>query len=65
MKVSLFCAAVGVYIAVLINLVFHLAHLYGFTIMGVAIAAFVYVSLQLSAWLFRKPVKNIIRMLSE
>ncbi len=65
MKVSLFCAAVGVYIAVLINLVFHLAHLYGFTIMGVAIAAFVYMSLQVSALLFRKQVKSIIRMLSE
>jgi hypothetical protein len=65
MKISLFCAAVGVYVAILINLVFHLAHLYGFTIMGVAIAAFVYVSLQVSAWLFPNQVKNIIRMLSE
>lgn len=60
-----FFALVATYIAVLINLVFHLAHLYGFFWMGVGIAVFVFISLTVMSLIFRKQVKNFIRMLNQ
>ena len=57
--------AISVYVAVLINLVFELAHLYGFLWMGVGVAAFIWLSLVLVSLVFNRQTNNLFELLNK